>query len=133
MLIERSEFRDQTAVAKVIDADNIFRYCEFAGFSYDGGHVDGVFIGCTFAGLDWYWGLFNNCLFSQTRFTKCIFRGTSFPDCCFVDCDFIECQFLGDNLSGRGCAAEGARVYGGSAKACKGAEFLFANVDRPGR
>jgi len=127
MLIEHSKYEDAPAVAKDADGDNVFRYCEFLRFSIEGGHVDGAFIGCTFEGLDWYWGLFNCCLFVRARFTKCIFRGTSFSDCRFVDCEFLDCQFLEDNL-GKGCTAEGPRVYGSTVKRCKGAEFLIANV-----
>ena len=127
MLIEHAKYGDVAAATEVLDGDNVFRYCEFSNFSVEGGHVDGAFVGCTFAGLDWYWGLFNCCLFVQARFTKCIFRGASFPDCRFVDCEFVECQFLEDNL-GKVCSAKGARVYGSTARRCEGAEFLFAGV-----
>lgn len=127
MLIERAVYEDIAAITGELDADNVFRYCEFLRSSIEGGHVDGAFIGCTFEGLEWYWGLFNSCLFVGSQFTKCIFRGTSFPDCRFVDCEFVDCEFLENDL-GKGCTAEGARVYGSTAKRCKGAEFLFANV-----
>jgi uncharacterized protein YjbI with pentapeptide repeats len=128
MLIERTEYREQASIVTLFDQENVFRYCEFSGFSIDGGHVDGMFVGCTFRDLDWYWGLFNGCVFVNSKFAKCIFRGTAFPDCRFVDCEFIDCQFLEDNLGGKGCTADGARVYGSTAKGCKGAEFLFASV-----
>ena len=128
MLIERAEYREQASTAQVLDDDNIFRYCEFSGFSVEGGHVDGVFLSCTFSDIDWYWGLFNGCVFVNCKFGKCVFRGTAFPDCLFVDCEFIDCQFLGDNLSGKGCTAEGAHAYGTTVKGSKGAEFLFASV-----
>ena len=127
MLIERAEYRDGATLAALLDGDNVFRYCDFSEFSIEGAHVDGAFLGCTFAGLDWYWGLFNCCLFVQARFSSCVFRGTSFPDCRFIDCEFVDCQFLEDNLGGS-CKAEGARVFGSTVKGCKGAEFLFAGV-----
>ena len=128
MLFEHAEYKDPGSATKVLNDDNVFRYCEFSGFSIDGGHVDGTFIGCTISALDWYWGLFNCCVFVRTRFAKCVFRGAAFPDCRFIDCEFVECQFLDDNL-GKGCSADGARVYGSIAKECKGEEFLFAKVE----
>jgi len=125
VLIERTEYREQAAVAEVLDGDHVFRYCGFSGFAFEGGHIDGVFIGCTFTDLNWYWGIFNSCVFVRATFAKCVFRGTSFPDCRFVDCEFFACQFLEDDL-GQCCTAEGARVCGSSADGCIGAEFLFA-------
>ena len=127
MLIEHASYADARAASKALDGDNVFRYCEFLGYRIEGGHVDGAFISCTFQGFDWYWGIFNCCIFVECTFSKCVFRGTSFPDCRFVDCEFLECQFLEDNL-GRSCRAEGARVYGGKAEGCKGADFLFSSV-----
>jgi|SRR5688572_11947882 len=127
MLIEHATYGDAATASKVLDNDNVFRYCEFSGYSIEGGHIDGAFVGCKFHGLEWYWGLFNCCVFVDCKFTQSVFRGTSFSDCRFVDCEFLECQFLEDNLS-RSCSAEGARVYGGKAERCKGAEFLFSSV-----
>lgn len=127
MLIEHAAYGDSATVSKVLNADNVFRYCEFSSFSVEGGHVDGDFFGCRFESLGWYWGLFNCCVFVDCKFVRCVFRGSSFPDCRFVDCELVECEFLKDNLGGS-CSAERARVYGGTAKGCKGAEFLFAGV-----
>jgi uncharacterized protein YjbI with pentapeptide repeats len=126
VLIEHAEYREQRTVANVLE-DNIFRYCTFSGFSFEGGHIDGVFLGCTFCELDWYWGLFNCCVFVETHFTKCIFRGTSFSNCKFVDCEFVDCQFLPDNL-GQACSADGSRMYGGTTKNCEGEALLLNAV-----
>ena len=127
MLIERANYRDAASVAKVIEDDHVFRYCQFENFSFDGGIIDGAFISCEVLSLDWYWGLFTQCVFIGTKFHQCLFRGTSFPSCLFVDCEFVVCQFLNDNLNAS-CRAEGARVYGSTEKGCKGEEFLFANA-----
>jgi uncharacterized protein YjbI with pentapeptide repeats len=124
MLIENTNYNNQQTLSKVIE-DNVFKYCNFSQFAYDGGHIDAVFLGCVFNDIDWYWGLFNGCIFVQTKFEKCVFRGASFPDCKFVECEFIECQFIKDNLGGN-CRGEGAKVYGSSAKACIGIEFLLS-------
>ena len=127
MLIEHTEYRDSAPAVKALDGNSVFRYCAFQGFSVEGGHVDGLFYGCTFEGLEWYWGLFNGCVFVQSKFKSCTFRGTAFPDCRFVECEFIECRFLGDNLGG-GCSAEGAAAYDSKATHCEGAEFLFTRA-----
>jgi len=125
VLIESVEYDDRRAVSNVLE-ESVFRYCEFSKFSYEGGHIDAVFLSCTFRDIEWYWGLFNACVFVGTRFVGCTFRGTSFPDCRFVECEFVECRFVADNLA-RECSAEGARVYGSSATSCTGAEFLFGD------
>jgi len=91
--------------------ENVFTNCEFNGFSFEGGHIYGAFIDCKFVNLDWYWGLFNNCLFIDKTFVNCKFRGTSFSDSKFVDCTFESCQFLADNLNAS-CRAEEVRLYG---------------------
>jgi uncharacterized protein YjbI with pentapeptide repeats len=123
MLIERAEYRDQAAAAEVLEG-HVFRYCQFTGFSIEGGHIDAVFIGCTFSGLDWYWGKFKECLFVETRFMKCVFRGTDFPGCKFVECQFVNCEFAADD-QGKRCSADGARVYASVNKGSRGGGFLF--------
>jgi uncharacterized protein YjbI with pentapeptide repeats len=123
MLIERTEYRDREVVAKVLGTD-VFRYCQFSGFSFEGGHASTAFLGCAFTGLDWYWGRFNECLFAECRFIKCVFRGTAFPGCKFVECHFVDCEFAADD-QGNPCSADGARVYAVTNKACRGGEFLF--------
>ena len=128
MLYEHAEFGDRDSITKVLDDDHVFRYCEFSSASIEGRHIDGTFIGCTFSDIDWYWGLFNCCVFVRTGFAKCVFRGSSFPDCRFIDCEFVACQFLEDNL-GTGCSADGARVYGSIAKECEGEALLLANLE----
>ena len=126
MLIERAEYRDQAAAAGVLEG-NVFRYCQFSGFSIEGGHIDAVFLGCAFSGLDWYWGRFKECLFVETRFIKCVFRGTAFPGCKFVECQFVDCEFALDD-AGKHCSADGAHVYGVVDKGSRGGEFLFAKA-----
>ena len=123
MLIKNVHYNNPNTLTEVLE-DNVFRYCKFSMFKCDGGSIDAVFLGCTFSDIDWYWGLFNCCAFIQTKFEKCIFRGSSFPDCKFVECEFIECQFLQDNLGGN-CNWDGAKLYGCTAKACSGIEFLI--------
>jgi len=127
VLIEHTTYREAGPALKVLDGNSVFRHCDFSGFSVEGGHVDGLFHGCTFSALDWYWGIFNCATFVQCKFSKCTFRGASFPDCRFVECEFLDCRFLPDNLNGN-CSAEGARIYDSKAIRCEGAEFLFANV-----
>jgi uncharacterized protein YjbI with pentapeptide repeats len=126
MLFERTEYREQEAVAEVLEK-NVFRHCQFSGFSFEGGHIDAAFLGCTFTRLDWYWGVFKECLFVESRFVKCIFRGTAFPGCKFVECQFIDCEFVEDD-QGKACSALGAHVYATLSKGGKGGEFLFAKA-----
>jgi fluoroquinolone resistance protein len=123
MLIENFNYNNPSTISGVLE-ENVFRYCKFSTFTYEGGSIDAVFLGCDFSDVDWYWGLFVACVFIRTRFEKCIFRGSSFPDCKFVECEFIECQFLQDNLGGN-CSGGGAKMYGSTTKACIGMEFLF--------
>ena len=126
MLIERAEYREQAAVAEVLEK-NVFRHCHFSGFSIEGGHVDAAFLACTFTRLDWYLGVFKECLFVESRFVKCVFRGTAFPGCKFVECQFIDCEFVEDD-NGKRCSALGARVYGNTSKGGQGGEFLFTKT-----
>lgn len=125
MLIEGTKYVAVTAVSEKLDGNNVFRFCDFHGFSIEGGHVDGAFIDCSFENLEWYWTLFNSCLFVRCRIVSCEFRGIAFTDCRFVDCEFLGCRFLRNNLE-TVCTAKGARVYGSTAKECEGADFLFA-------
>ena len=94
------------------DLDSSFlKFCSFENLSIEGGHVDSDFRSCSFTGVDWYWGLFNICVFVECQFMNCIFRGSGFPDCKFVECSFSKCQFVKDNLDGD-CDFEGAIAYG---------------------
>ena len=126
MLIEDISYSEPRVVEQICEG-NVFRHCEFSNFVIEGGHIDGVFLNCNFTNVDWYWGIFNGCVFVEVHFVRCTFRGTSFPGCKFVDCNFLDCYFVDDNLK-RGCSAEGARVYGGSAKGCTGAALLFPDT-----
>src|ERR1051326_976880 len=89
MLVENAEYLDANSASLHLNG-GVFRYCEFSSYSVEGGHIDAVFIGCSFTHLDWYWGLFNCCLFVECTFQGCTFRGTSFPDCRFVECKFAR-------------------------------------------
>ena len=122
MLVENAEYSEKAPSGKLLNG-GVFRYCRFASFN-EGGHVDATFLRCGFEGVDWYWTLFNCCVFVGCTFTQCKFRGVSFPDCIFVECRFDNCQFLEDNLKGT-CSAEGARVYASTATNCVGEEVLF--------
>src|ERR1700722_246283 len=39
--------------------DGYFKFCDFEGFSIDGGLVAADFVDCSFKGVNWYWGLFS--------------------------------------------------------------------------
>jgi uncharacterized protein YjbI with pentapeptide repeats len=123
VLIENADYHDPTGAIRAL-ADNVLRYCSFASLLLEGAHVDVVCLGCKFENVEWYWGLFNDCTFVDSRFVRCTFRGASFPDCRFVDCEFVECRFIEDNLGGS-CQAERAHLYGTSFTDCIGAEALF--------
>lgn len=99
--------------------DSLFRYSSLSRFSLDGGHVTSTFLSTAFDKVDWYWGLFNVCLFVDCRFSECTFRGTSFPGCRFVDCVFADCRFGPDNLGGE-CLFGGAKWYGCLQSGCEG-------------
>ena len=123
MLIEHTGYSDPHEVSSVLE-ENVFRYCNFRGFSLDGGHVASVFLACEFSGLDWYSTLFNCAVFVQAKFTDCHFRGTTFADCLFVKCEFVDCRFVENNM-GSSCSAPSVRVYACSNRGGEGAEVLF--------
>ena len=125
MLAESVEYSNASDAAKIFDS-GVARYCNFSNFEHEGAHVDSVFVGCTFANIEWYWGLFNCAVFVECRFTACRFRGSSFSDTKFVECTFDRCQFEPDNL-GKGCSNNRSKVYGGEVKDCAGGEFLFGS------
>lgn len=78
--------------------EEYFKYCEFDGFSIEGGTISSDFIGCSFRAVDWYWELFTQSNFIGCRFNDCTFAGAAFPDTRFVDCSFVNCRFIKDNL-----------------------------------
>lgn len=90
--------------------DEYFKYCEFLGFSFEGGIVSSDFAVCTFKNLDWYWGLFNMVNFVDCTFLNCVFQGTIFSDCKFIQCSLQNCHFVQDNLGGD-CSFEGSVAY----------------------
>jgi len=87
------------------------RYETFENFATEGGVIDGVFLGCSFTNVDWYWGLFNMSVFVESTFQGCTFRGSAFSGCIFVECTFVGCHFVKDNLGGE-CSFEDSRWYG---------------------
>jgi uncharacterized protein YjbI with pentapeptide repeats len=99
--------------------DSLFRYSGLTEFSIEGGHVTSVFLTATFERLDWYWGLFNLCLFADCRFEGCTFRGTAFAGSRFVDCAFVDCRFVRDNLGGE-CRFDEVKWYGCAQTGCEG-------------
>lgn len=122
MLIEHEEFRDARAIVNQ-SSEPVCRYSNFIDFSVEGGEIVGAFLNCTFSNIDWYWGIFNICLFVACRFEGCTFRGSSFPDCRFVDCHFTRCKFVKDNL-GADCKFENCKCYGCSQNECEGLKAL---------
>jgi len=118
VLVEHAEYHDEKSLADGLDG-GIFKYCTFKDFSLDGKEVDAVFLSCEMSGLDWYWGLFNCCLFVDTKFANCVFRGTNFADSRFLNCEFINCRFEDDNMHAP-CRFEGVQWFGGTAVHCKG-------------
>lgn len=118
MLIERISYSEETSLSESLDGV-IFRHCSFSGMAVDGKSVDAVFLSCELINMDWYWGLFNGCLFVDTRFVSCVFKGSNFADCRFVNCEFIDCRFDDDNFRAP-CLFDGTQWFGGSAVGCKG-------------
>jgi fluoroquinolone resistance protein len=92
----------------LLDSNSVFRYCEFAEFSSEGLHIDGVFLACSFKRSDWYWAHFNCCIFINSRFEDCVFRGAAFSDVRFVEYSFLRCQFVKDSLD-TGCRFDGTK------------------------
>jgi uncharacterized protein YjbI with pentapeptide repeats len=100
--------------------ENYFKFCDFDGFSTEGGFVCSDFVSCSFRNVDWYWGLFSGSNFIACQFADCIFRGVSFPDSRFIECKLTNCRFVKDNLNGEcdfsktvayGCVIEGGEGF----------------------
>jgi uncharacterized protein YjbI with pentapeptide repeats len=118
MLIERKEYSDSSSLLMRLE-DSIFKYCSFKNISVDGKSIDAIFLCCEMSGVDWYWGLFNGCLFVDTQFENCVFRGSNFADCRFLNCQFVNCQFEEDNF-GSLCSFEGSKWFECTASGCVG-------------
>jgi uncharacterized protein YjbI with pentapeptide repeats len=122
--------RGWTVRSETINSENLtdidwdegyFKFCNFEGFSIEGGQVSSDFVGCSFKNIDCYWGLFSGCNFISCNFADCAFAGTSFPDTRFVDCKIVNCTFTHDNLGGDcdfsktiayGCSVESSLGFG---------------------
>jgi uncharacterized protein YjbI with pentapeptide repeats len=122
MLIDDEKFHDGRSIVNQ-SSEPVCRYSSFSDFSVEGGEIAGAFLNCEFSNIDWYWGIFNICVFVACRFEGCTFRGTSFPDCRFVDCEFTRCEFVQDNL-GADCKFENSKWYGCSQNECEGLKAL---------
>jgi uncharacterized protein YjbI with pentapeptide repeats len=107
-----------------------FRYCNFVGFSMEGGHITSDFVGCSFKDLDLYWTIFNVVNFIDCTFNDCVFRGVALPDCRFVECTLANCRFTKDNLDGD-CDFDGAVAYGCQIEGSEG--FAVLVVGKPRR
>jgi uncharacterized protein YjbI with pentapeptide repeats len=124
MPIEYVEFSDESSLSKMLEG-SVLRYCTLKNFSLDGKNVDSVFLSCSLEDLNWYWGLFNCCLFVDTKFIDCVFRGSNFADCRFLNCEFSDCRFDEDNFHSP-CSFDGTQWFGGKAARCKGLpEYAF--------
>lgn len=121
MPIHHSEqFGEPRALLALLgDDDGVFRYCEFKQLRVAGGHITATFMGCSFADVDWYWGLFNLSTIVRSKFERCTFRGTSFADSIFVECEFADCRFVKDDLGGE-CSFDGTRWYACIFTNCEG-------------
>ena len=115
---------DKESVAVIQWDDRYFKYCEFDGFSQDGGVIDSDFINCSFKNVDWYWGIFTQANFIKCDFTNCDFRGTSFVDARFVECKLDNCRFIRDNLNAD-CDFSRSVAYGCTVN---GGEGFIANA-----
>lgn len=118
ILIERVSYHDE-ASAKAVLRGSIFQYCTFDKITLDGGESDSLFVSCELNDLDWYWGLFNGCIFVDTCFKNCTFRGSNFADCRFLDCEFLNCKFEKDNMDSP-CSFKGSKQIDGKVISCTG-------------
>ena len=89
----------------------MFQDCGFECLTIDGLDVDAVFMRCALNRVDWYWGLFNGCLFVDTRFENCKFHGSHFLGCRFLNCVFENCEFGPDNMM-KLCDFDDSEWYG---------------------
>jgi uncharacterized protein YjbI with pentapeptide repeats len=107
----RSETISSNNLAEMEWDEGYFKFCNFEGFSIEGGLVSSDFHACSFKKIDWYWGLFSGCNFIGCSFADCTFAGTSFPDSRFIDCELVNCKFIQDNLGGE-CDFSKTKAYG---------------------
>ena len=123
MLYDREAFNDPTQLLGRLE-ESVFRYAVFSGMSFEGGHIDAAFLSCEFTNVEWYWGLFNICVFVGCRFNGCLFQGTNFAGCRFVDCVFEDCRFVKDNLDSE-CSFENTQWYGSTQRNCEGLDSFL--------
>jgi len=117
-VISIEDFDDASADLSV--DGTVFRYCDFTGLMRSGGAIDATFVGGSFKECDFYWTLFNICLFVDMRFERCVFRGVSFPGCRFLNCRFIDCSFVADSFGGH-CSFDETKWYDTEFQGCVGA------------
>jgi len=125
MLVKSLEYRsgDEPLLLDLWDkalGETIFKYCVFTNISIDDGKsVDATFLSCKIDKLNCYWGLFNGCLFVDTRFECCEFSGCSFAACRFLNCEFINCRFEKSNLDSP-CNFDKTQWFGCKVAGCTG-------------
>lgn len=115
----RSETITSKNLAKVEWDEGYFKFCNFEGFSIEGGLVSSDFHGCTFKEIDWYWGLFSDCNLIDCNFVDCTFAGTNFPGSRFINCKLMNCKFIQDNLGGE-CGFSETSAYSCSVESSPG-------------
>jgi uncharacterized protein YjbI with pentapeptide repeats len=128
MLFENQTFAFKLSKPVSLD-ENVFRYCEFADMQFEGGDVTSMFLGCSFTGCGWYWGLFNTTILVDVKFVDCTFYGTAFSGARFINCEFEDCKFLKDNLNTE-CKFNEVRWFACTQKNCTGLEKQFRDKDK---
>ncbi len=118
-LIDHVDFVDGEKLTSYSNNGSVFKFCTLNKFSVDGQEIDATFLFCEAIGLNWYWGLFNGCVFVDTKFKDCVFQGSNFADCRFLNCEFTNCRFELDNL-GSPCSFTGSKWFECNAIGCKG-------------
>jgi hypothetical protein len=110
MLIESIIFEAEEAFPD-LGENHVFRYCTFLPRqNLPLAVIDGIFIGCTFQGLDFYWTIFNNTLVADSRFDGCTFGGARFHSSRFIECSLEKCAFKNDAF-GKECDFQESRWY----------------------
>ncbi|MFZ6658229.1 pentapeptide repeat-containing protein [Undibacterium sp. TJN19] len=97
MLLENQSFAFKLKNSVSLN-EHVFRYCEFADIQFEGESVTSAFLGSSFIGCGWYWGVFNTTILIDVKFLNCTFCGTAFSGARFINCKFENCKFLKDNL-----------------------------------
>jgi uncharacterized protein YjbI with pentapeptide repeats len=109
--------------------DHVFRYCTFLPRqNLSLSVIYGVFLGCTFQGLDFYWAIFNNALVANSTFDGCTFGGASFHSSQFIECSLKNCAFEADAF-GKQCDLQESRWYSCLQQRCTGIDAALIPYD----